>query len=69
MNREEYAHSSEGLHFASLPGSRRGKLVLLVVDTVKAAASAVTFYYAGNEMWLAEPVLADCLALLQEPAV
>lgn len=65
----QYVHLSEGLHFATLAGSRRGKLVLLGVDTVKAAAAGVTFYYAGNEVWLAEPVPADCVTILQEPAV
>ncbi|MBY0012566.1 RNA 2'-phosphotransferase [Paenibacillus typhae] len=58
----QYVHLSEGLHFASLAGRRRGELVLLAIDTVKAAESGVTFYYAGNEVWLAGPVPADCLA-------
>ncbi|CAH1215598.1 RNA 2'-phosphotransferase [Paenibacillus auburnensis] len=43
--------------------------VLLTVDTVKAAASGVTFYYAGNEVWLAELVPADCIAVLAEPEI
>ncbi|WP_379154342.1 RNA 2'-phosphotransferase [Paenibacillus sp. sgz5001063] len=62
----QYVHLSEGLHFASLAGSRRGKLVLLTVDTVKAAHMGVTFYYAGNEVWLAEPVPPACIALREE---
>lgn len=65
----QYVHLSEGQQFASLAGRRRGKLVLLTIDTVKAAASGVTFYYAGNEVWLAEPVPADCIAVLEEPEV
>ncbi|MEK8211518.1 RNA 2'-phosphotransferase [Paenibacillus sp. FSL L8-0463] len=63
----QYVHLSEGLHFATLAGSRRGKLVLLAVDTVKAVESAVTFYYAGNEVWLAEPVPAACITPLSAP--
>lgn len=63
MNRQ-YVHLSEGLHFAGLAGSRRGKLVLLAVDTVKAVESGVTFYYAGNEVWLAEPIPSACIASL-----
>lgn len=58
----QYVHLSEGLHFASLAGRRRGELVLLAIDTVKAAGSGVTFYYAGNEVWLAGAVPADCIA-------
>ncbi|WP_245237011.1 hypothetical protein [Paenibacillus ihuae] len=46
-----------------------GTHVLLAADTVKAAASGVTFYYAGNEVWLADPVPADCIAVLGEPEV
>lgn len=62
----QYVHLSEGLHFASLAGSRRGKLVLLSVDTVKAMHLGVTFYYAGNEVWLAEPVPPACIAMREE---
>ncbi|WP_042199589.1 RNA 2'-phosphotransferase [Paenibacillus camerounensis] len=61
----QYVHLSEGLHFASLAGRRRGELVLLTIDTVKAADSGVTFYYAGNEVWLAEKVPADCTTELE----
>lgn len=57
----QYVHLSEGTHFASLAGSRRGKLILLTVDTVRAAQMGVIFYYAGNEVWLAEPVPSSCL--------
>ncbi|MNI34999.1 RNA 2'-phosphotransferase [compost metagenome] len=63
----QYVHLSEGLHFASLAGSRRGKLILLAVDTVKAVHLGVTFYYAGNEVWLSEPVPPACIALREEP--
>ncbi|MNC50401.1 RNA 2'-phosphotransferase [compost metagenome] len=62
----QYVHLSEGIHFASLAGSRRGKLVLLTVDTVKAAELGVTFYYAGNEVWLAGPVPPACIAMREE---
>lgn len=61
----QYVHLSEGLHFASLAGRRRGELVLLAIDTVKAAGSGVTFYYASNEVWLAGPIPADCIAELE----
>ncbi|WP_309121597.1 RNA 2'-phosphotransferase [Paenibacillus sp.] len=52
----QYVHLSEGTHFATLAGSRRGELVILRVDTVHAIKAGVTFYYAGNEVWLAERV-------------
>lgn len=62
MNRQ-YVHLSEGTGFASLAGSRRGELLILTVDTRKAADLGVTFYYAGNEVWLADEVPASCLAV------
>ncbi|WP_068614682.1 RNA 2'-phosphotransferase [Paenibacillus tuaregi] len=52
----QYVHLSEGTHFATLAGSRRGELVILKVDTGSAKQSGVTFYYAGNEVWLADRV-------------
>lgn len=52
----QYVHLSEGTHFATLAGSRRGELVILEVDTFKAKQLGVTFYYAGNEVWLADRV-------------
>lgn len=57
----QYVHLSEGTHFASLAGSRRGKLILLTVDTISAGQMGVTFYYAGNEVWLADPIPPSCL--------
>lgn len=57
----QYVHLSEGTHFASLAGSRRGKLTLLTVDTIRAGQMGVTFYFAGNEVWLAAPVPPSCL--------
>ncbi|NEW07872.1 RNA 2'-phosphotransferase [Paenibacillus sp. SYP-B3998] len=59
----QYVHLSEGLHFATLAGKRRGELVILTVDTLKAASMGVTFYYAGNEVWLADGIPAECCRL------
>jgi putative RNA 2'-phosphotransferase len=59
----QYVHLSEGTHFASLAGSRRGRLTLLTVDTIRAGQMGVTFYYAGNEVWLADPIPPSCLNL------
>lgn len=50
----QYVHLSESTEFASLAGSRRGELVMLTIDTVKAREEGIPFYYAGNEVWLAE---------------
>ncbi|WP_036746285.1 RNA 2'-phosphotransferase [Paenibacillus sp. UNC451MF] len=61
MNRQ-YVHLSEGTHFASMAGRRRGALVMLSVDTRKAEQAGVVFYYAGNEVWLADSVPASCCA-------
>ena len=59
MNRQ-YVHLSEGTHFASMAGSRRGELVMLSVDTRQAEQAGVVFYFAGNEVWLADFVPASC---------
>ncbi|MFB9327574.1 RNA 2'-phosphotransferase [Paenibacillus aurantiacus] len=56
-----YVHMSEEKPFAELAGRRRGELVLLRVDTEKAAQAGVTFYRAGNEVWLADYVPAEVL--------
>lgn len=53
MNRK-YVHLSETTHFATLSGKRRGNPVLLLVDTKSAQENGVIFYYAGNEVWLAD---------------
>ncbi|MBE1444687.1 RNA 2'-phosphotransferase [Paenibacillus sp. OAS669] len=63
MNRK-YVHLSEGTHFAAMAGSRRGELVMLTIDTGKAESEGVAFYYAGNEVWLAEAVPASCCTVL-----
>ncbi|TXK80026.1 RNA 2'-phosphotransferase [Paenibacillus sp. N3.4] len=49
----QYVHMSEGLHFATLAGRRRGELVIIAIDAEQAAEAGVIFYYAGNEVWLA----------------
>ncbi|MGE6226198.1 RNA 2'-phosphotransferase [Paenibacillus chitinolyticus] len=56
----QYVHLSEGLQFASLAGRRRGELVILEVDTALAGQKGVRFYYAGNEVWLADRIPAAC---------
>ncbi|MEK3785452.1 RNA 2'-phosphotransferase [Paenibacillus sp. FSL K6-1230] len=56
----QYVHLSEGTHFATLAGKRRGELVILRVDTQCAQESGVSFYYAGNEVWLADRVPPQC---------
>ncbi|MFC5452136.1 RNA 2'-phosphotransferase [Paenibacillus aestuarii] len=61
----QYVHLSEGTHFATLAGSRRGELVILEVDTVSAKQQGVTFYYAGNEVWLAEGVPPISLSVVE----
>ncbi len=59
MNRQ-YVHLSEGTHFATLAGSRRGELVILKINTSRAKAAGIVFHYAGNEVWLADHVPAVC---------
>ncbi|KRF21389.1 RNA 2'-phosphotransferase [Paenibacillus sp. Soil787] len=57
--KRQYVHLSEGLHFATLAGKRRGELIILAIDTEKASQAGVVFYYAGNEVWLADEVPAE----------
>ncbi|RAU98877.1 RNA 2'-phosphotransferase [Paenibacillus sp. YN15] len=61
----QYVHLSEGTHFATMAGSRRGELVILRVDTAHARESGATFYYAGNEVWLADRVPAASCSIDQ----
>lgn len=56
----QYVHLSEGLHFASLAGSRKGTLSIVTVDTEKAREEGVRFYFAGNVVWLADFVPPSC---------
>jgi putative RNA 2'-phosphotransferase len=64
----EYVHLSEGESFASLAGSRHGELVLLEIDTKKAREKKVKFYYAGNEVWLADYIAPEFLSIKQKTA-
>jgi len=59
----EYVHLSEGEHFATLAGKRRGDVVLLTIDTTAARKEEVKFYYAGNEVWLADFIPAKFLEI------
>lgn len=61
----KYVHLSEGTHFATLAGSRRGELVILKVDTSSAKQLGITFYYAGNEVWLADRVPPVCCTVME----
>jgi len=56
----QYVHLSEGTHFATLAGSRRGELIILRIDTQKAREAGVSFYFAGNEVWLADRIPPGC---------
>lgn len=62
----QYVHLSESTHFASLAGRRKGELVMLKVDSLKAVAEGIPFYYAGNEVWLAEWVPWECCGLFED---
>ncbi|NOU71701.1 RNA 2'-phosphotransferase [Paenibacillus sp. LMG 31458] len=64
--KRQYVHLSEGLHFATLAGKRRGGLVILAIDTVKASQAGVVFYYAGNEVWLADAVPAEFCSVYRD---
>jgi putative RNA 2'-phosphotransferase len=61
----QYVHLSEGTQFATLAGSRRGELVILKVDTLTAKQLGVTFYYAGNEVWLADRVPHESCSVME----
>ncbi|MNO03317.1 RNA 2'-phosphotransferase [compost metagenome] len=48
-----------------MAGSRRGELVILQVDTEHARKAGTTFYFAGNEVWLADRVPAESCSIAQ----
>ncbi|QST02772.1 RNA 2'-phosphotransferase (plasmid) [Pontibacillus sp. ALD_SL1] len=52
----QYVHLSEDLHFASMAGKRRGKLVLLEVEALKAFQEGISFYRAGEGVWLSASI-------------
>ncbi len=52
----EYVHLSAETQFAALAGRRKGKLVMLRLDTAAAAQAGVVFYDAGSGVWLAERI-------------
>lgn len=56
----QYVHLSEGRHFATLAGSRKGRLAIVAVNTAVAMRAGVKFYIAGNEVWLADFVPPSC---------
>ncbi|MDO3408342.1 RNA 2'-phosphotransferase [Saccharibacillus sp. CPCC 101409] len=59
----EYVHLSADTHFAALAGRRKGKLIMLRLDTAAAAEAGVAFYDAGSGVWLAERVPSAVLAV------
>lgn len=67
--KRQYVHLSEGLHFATLAGKRRGELIILAIDTEKASQAGVVFYYAGNEVWLADAVPAEFCSVYADEEV
>lgn len=58
-----YVHLSETDEFATLAGSRRGKVVLLEIDTEKALKKDVKFHYAGHEVWLSTNIPIGCFEI------
>jgi len=62
MNRD-YVHMSESTRFAELAGSRHGKVVILKINTKKAIENEITFYYAGNEVWLSDYIPPNCIEI------
>lgn len=60
----KYVHLSASTHFASLAGSRRGNLVMLEINAEKANEDGISFYYAGNEVWLSDFISPDYIKIL-----
>ena len=56
-------HLSAETSFAALAGQRKGKLMMLHIDSVAAIAAGVTFYDAGSGVWLAEHIPPSVLSL------
>jgi putative RNA 2'-phosphotransferase len=64
MNRQ-YVHLSETVSFARIAGQRRGKLVIVKVETELAIKEDIQFYYAGNEVWLSDDIPPNCISTLE----
>lgn len=62
----QYVHMSEGEHFATLAGARRGKVVLLNIDSKKAREDGIKFYDAGHGVWLADYIPPKYLSIRSE---
>ncbi|WP_046226769.1 RNA 2'-phosphotransferase [Paenibacillus dauci] len=58
-----YVHLSEKTDFAELAGKRKGKLVLLKINTA-AAVDHIMFYNAGHGVWLCDHIPAECISIL-----
>lgn len=54
--KRQYVHLSETTKFATLAGKRRGDLVLVLVDALRAHEAGVKFYPAGGEVWLSDEI-------------
>lgn len=52
----EYVHLSAETSFAALAGRRKGKLIMLRIDSAAAANEGIVFYDAGSGVWLAERI-------------
>lgn len=59
----QYIHLSEGTGFATLAGQRRGNLVLVTVNALDAYEEGVKFYYAYNDVWLADYIPPQFLSM------
>ena len=59
----EYVHLSAETSFAALAGRRKGKLIMLRIDSASAMNEGIIFYDAGSEVWLAECIPPNLIQL------
>ncbi|MEJ8306406.1 RNA 2'-phosphotransferase [Saccharibacillus sacchari] len=59
----EYVHLSAETSFAALAGRRKGKLIMLNIDSVAATNEGIVFYDAGSGVWLAERIPSNLIKL------
>jgi len=62
MNRH-HVHLSVDAETAKMVGSRRGKPVILTVDTRSMVRDGIKFYISENGVWLTDYVAPECLAV------
>jgi putative RNA 2'-phosphotransferase len=66
--KRHHVHLSSDIHTARKVGARRGRPVILRLDTAAMRRDGCTFFLSANGVWLTESVPPGYLAVLNDPA-